>query len=244
MVYSVRSAVYIAEQECPFAEEFDGNDHCATHFIGFIKGEPAGCIRARFFHDFVKLERLAVLKRFRKSTLAFELVRSGIDLARRKGFRRIYGHSREGLEAFWARFGAKPIGVVSGKRALMVTCIPRVPLNLEEIERSAGATLALYNKLISIVATWLDGVDVTMLSPAEVFLALRLLGPTLESLAILHAKISEQRGVETIAATRANLGESGMNARDVTPPAPRPKIEETLELLRSRFNDNKKPNAN
>jgi predicted GNAT family N-acyltransferase len=110
MVYSVRSAVYIAEQECPFAEEFDGNDHCATHFIGFIKGEPAGCIRARFFHDFVKLERLAVLKKFRKSTLAFELVRFGINLARRKGFRRIYGHSREGLEAFWARFGAKPIG--------------------------------------------------------------------------------------------------------------------------------------
>ena len=110
MVYAVRSAVYIAEQECPFAEEFDGNDHCATHFIGFIKGEPAGCIRARFFHDFVKLERLAVLKRFRRSTLAFELVRSGINLARRKGFRRIYGHAREGLEAFWARFGGKPVG--------------------------------------------------------------------------------------------------------------------------------------
>src|ERR1700731_664044 len=110
MVYAVRSAVYIAEQECPFAEEFDGNDHCATHLIGFIGGEPAGCIRARFFHDFVKFERLAVLKKFRKSSLAFELVRSGINLARRKGFRRIYGHSREGLEAFWARFGAKPIG--------------------------------------------------------------------------------------------------------------------------------------
>ena len=110
MVYAVRSAVYIAEQERPFAEEFDGNDHCATHFIGFIKGEPAGCIRARFFHDFVKLERLAVLKRCRKSTLAYELVRCGIALARRKGFRRIYAHSREGLEAFWARFGGKPIG--------------------------------------------------------------------------------------------------------------------------------------
>lgn len=110
MVYSVRSAVYIAEQECPFAEEFDGNDNCATHFIGFIRGEPAGCIRVRYFHDFAKLERLAVLKRFRKSSLAFELVRSGIDLARRKGFRRIYGHAREGLEPFWARFGGKPIG--------------------------------------------------------------------------------------------------------------------------------------
>jgi predicted GNAT family N-acyltransferase len=80
MVYSVRSAVYIAEQECPFAEEFDGNDHCATHLIGFIEGEPAGCIRARFFHDFAKLERLAVLKKFRKSRLADELVLAGIDL--------------------------------------------------------------------------------------------------------------------------------------------------------------------
>ncbi len=110
MVYSVRSAVYIAEQECPFAEEFDGNDHCATHLIGFIKGEPAGCIRARFFHDFAKLERLAVLKKFRKSGLADELVLSGIDLVRRKGYRRIYGTAREGLEGFWARFGAKPMG--------------------------------------------------------------------------------------------------------------------------------------
>lgn len=109
MVYSIRSAVYIAEQDCPFAEEFDGNDHCATHFLAFSEDEPAGCLRARFFADFVKLERLAVRKPFRRSTIAFELVRSGIDHARRKGFRRIYGHSREGLESFWSRFGAKPM---------------------------------------------------------------------------------------------------------------------------------------
>ncbi len=92
-----------------FVEEFDGNDHCATHFIGFIDGEPAGCLRVRFFSEFVKLERLAVRKSFRRSTLAFDLVRTGIDFARCKGFRRIYGHSREGLESFWARFGAKPL---------------------------------------------------------------------------------------------------------------------------------------
>ncbi len=109
MVYSIRSAVYIAEQDCPFAEEFDGNDQCATHFLAFSADEPAGCLRARFFADFVKLERLAVRKPFRRSTIAFELVRCGIDFARRKGFRRIYGHAREGLEPFWARFGAKPI---------------------------------------------------------------------------------------------------------------------------------------
>ncbi len=109
MVYSIRSAVYIAEQDCPFAEEFDGNDHCATHFIGFVDGEPAGCLRARFFHDFVKLERLAVRKAYRRSSLAFELVREGIGMAKRKGFRRVYGHARQGLEPFWARFGGKPV---------------------------------------------------------------------------------------------------------------------------------------
>jgi predicted GNAT family N-acyltransferase len=109
MVYSVRSAVYIAEQECPFAEEFDGNDHCATHLIGLVNSEPAGCIRIRFFYDFAKIERLAVLKRFRKSMLASDLVLAGIDHVRRKGFRRIYGTAREGLEGFWARFGGVPI---------------------------------------------------------------------------------------------------------------------------------------
>ncbi len=109
MVYSIRSAVYIAEQDCPFAEEFDGNDHCATHFLGFVNGEPAGCLRARFFQEFVKLERLAVRKSYRRSSLAFELVREGIALAKRKGFRRVYGHARQGLEPFWARFGGKPL---------------------------------------------------------------------------------------------------------------------------------------
>ena len=108
-VYSIRAAVYMAEQSCPYNEEFDGNDMCATQFLGFAGDEPAGCLRARFFADFVKLERLAIRRDFRRSTLAFDLVRAGIEHARRKGFRRIYGHSREGLESFWARFGAKPM---------------------------------------------------------------------------------------------------------------------------------------
>jgi predicted GNAT family N-acyltransferase len=145
MVYSVRSAVYIAEQECPFAEEFDGNDHCATHLIGFVNDEPAGCIRIRFFYDFAKIERLAVLKRFRKSALASELVSSGIDLVRRKGFRRIYGTAREGLEGFWARFGGIPINdkkiMVSGfKYTEMVVDLAPLP-NAITVENGAYVIL-------------------------------------------------------------------------------------------------------
>src|SRR5712692_4326566 len=109
-VMAIRSACYLTEQECPYSEEFDGNDFCATHLIGYIGNEPAGCIRARFFADFVKLERLAVRHEVRRTRLAFELVHAGIALARRKGFRRIYGHAQDRLVNFWARFGAKPLG--------------------------------------------------------------------------------------------------------------------------------------
>jgi predicted GNAT family N-acyltransferase len=109
MVFSIRASVYMAEQDCPYGEEFDGNDHCATHFLGLIDGEPAGCLRVRFFGGFAKIERLAVRKRYRSSSLAFDLVRAGIAHARRKGFKRLYGHSRQGLDSFWRRFGAKPI---------------------------------------------------------------------------------------------------------------------------------------
>jgi predicted GNAT family N-acyltransferase len=109
MVYAIRAAVFLAEQACPYAEEFDGNDQCATHFIGFVGNEPACCLRARYFGDFVKLERLAVRKEFRKTRVSFDVVRSAVEHVRRKGFRRIYGHAREGLEKFWAHFGAKPL---------------------------------------------------------------------------------------------------------------------------------------
>ena len=108
-VASIRGAVYIGEQECPFEEEFDGNDFTAVHLLGYVGDEPAGCIRIRYFADFVKLERLAVRKEFRSTILSFLLVRAAIALCRAKGYRRIYGHAQKRLLNFWRRFGAIPV---------------------------------------------------------------------------------------------------------------------------------------
>jgi predicted GNAT family N-acyltransferase len=108
-VIALRAAVYMAEQDCPFGEEFDGNDFCGVHLLGSFDDEPAGCIRARFFADFAKLERLAVRREFRRSSLAFDLVRAGIELCRVKGYRKIYGHAQDRLVPFWKRFGARPV---------------------------------------------------------------------------------------------------------------------------------------
>ncbi|MHA3795570.1 GNAT family N-acetyltransferase [Sphingomonas sp. YL-JM2C] len=123
--FSVRAATYMAEQECPFDEEFDGNDFCATHFIGEIDGEPAGCIRVRYFADFVKLERLAVRQEFRASRLSFRLVREALSYCRRKGYERAYGHSRSDLTRFWGLFGFRPI---AGRRNFVFSDVEYVEL--------------------------------------------------------------------------------------------------------------------
>jgi predicted GNAT family N-acyltransferase len=108
-IVSIRSAVFISEQDCPYDEEFDGNDFCSTHIIGYVGNEPAACLRARFFADFAKLERLAVRHEFRRSRLSFRMVKAGIELARAKGYKRIYGHAQDRLVDFWSTFGARPM---------------------------------------------------------------------------------------------------------------------------------------
>jgi predicted GNAT family N-acyltransferase len=104
-VIAIRSAVYIGEQECPYEEEFDGNDLAATHLIGYVGDEPVGCLRVRYFADFAKIERLAIRQEFRKTRTAVQLVRAGFRLCQKKGYTRIYGHSQKRLVNFWSRFG-------------------------------------------------------------------------------------------------------------------------------------------
>jgi len=106
-VVAIRGAVYLSEQSCPYDEEFDGNDFCAMHLIGSVDREPAGCVRIRFFADFVKLERLAVRHEFRGTSLALDMCRAAMELARLKGYTRIYGHVQPRLIPFWKRLGAR-----------------------------------------------------------------------------------------------------------------------------------------
>ncbi len=127
-VIALRAAVYMAEQSCPYEEEFDGNDLSATHLIGYVGDEPAGCLRIRFFADFAKIERLAVRAEHRNTRLAFMLVRAGIELARVKGYRLLYGHAQKRLVGFWSRFGFK---VFEGAQELVFSDFDYVEMLME-----------------------------------------------------------------------------------------------------------------
>ena len=106
---AVRAAVFMIEQHCPYPEEFDGNDYCCTHILGTVDGEPAAAMRVRYFADFAKLERLAVLPRFRRTLAALEVVETAVEVCRRKGYRKVYGHAQKHLVHFWERFGFQPL---------------------------------------------------------------------------------------------------------------------------------------
>lgn len=90
--FALRAAVFMGEQVCPYAEEFDGNDYAASHIIMYVDGEPAGSMRLRWFQSFVKLERCVVLKRFRGLGIHHEINAWAKRFAQRKGYTKAYVH--------------------------------------------------------------------------------------------------------------------------------------------------------
>jgi len=108
-VVSVRSATYIAEQDCPYEEEFDGNDFSASHLLSYVGKEPVGCLRIRYFAGFAKLERLAVRHEFRDRHIGSRLMKAGVEFCRMKGYRRIYGHAQKDLLGYYVKMGWKKL---------------------------------------------------------------------------------------------------------------------------------------
>jgi predicted GNAT family N-acyltransferase len=103
---SIRSVVYMGEQLCPYDEEFDGNDLAgATHLIARIGRQPVGCVRLRWFADFAKLERLTVTAGCRGGAVPRALLDAAFELAAKKGYRQIMGHTQVRLAPVLKRLG-------------------------------------------------------------------------------------------------------------------------------------------
>ena len=48
-VAAIRAIVFMGEQNCPYDEEFDGNDFTGTQVLALVDGEPAATMRIRYF---------------------------------------------------------------------------------------------------------------------------------------------------------------------------------------------------
>ena len=75
IVFAIRREVFVGEQNCPPELEWEFEDE-SNHFLATVNGEPAGASRWRKTDKGYKLERFAVLKKFREFGVGQELVKA------------------------------------------------------------------------------------------------------------------------------------------------------------------------
>ena len=77
-VFAVRREVFVVEQNCPPELEWEFEDE-SNHFLATVDDEPAGACRWRKTDNGYKLERFAVLQKFRGFGVGQALVQAALD---------------------------------------------------------------------------------------------------------------------------------------------------------------------
>jgi len=100
---TLRAAVYMAEQDCPYEEEYDGNDFSCTHFLVREGARPAGTCRVRWFADFAKIERSTIIPAYRGTPALRVLMAETCEVISRKGYRVALAQIQSRLWPVWSR---------------------------------------------------------------------------------------------------------------------------------------------
>ncbi|RFZ85558.1 GNAT family N-acetyltransferase [Mucilaginibacter terrenus] len=107
-VFAIRREVFVGEQNCPPELEWEFEDE-STHFLATVDDEPAGASRWRKTDKGYKLERFAVLKKFRGAGVGQALVRTVLDdLPADADY--VYLHAQVDAATLYARFGFEKVG--------------------------------------------------------------------------------------------------------------------------------------
>jgi predicted GNAT family N-acyltransferase len=100
---AIRHAVFVEEQAVPAELEIDGRDESCAHFLALLAGIPVAAARARVTSGGWKLERVAVLKDFRRRSVGSALVRRMLELVPEGAT--VYVHAQASASGFWEREG-------------------------------------------------------------------------------------------------------------------------------------------
>ena len=107
-VFAIRREVFVGEQNCPPELEWEFEDE-STHFLATIDDEPCGACRWRKTDKGYKLERFAVLKKYRGRGVGQELVRAVLnDLPADATY--VYMHAQLGAIPLYEKFSFEKIG--------------------------------------------------------------------------------------------------------------------------------------
>ncbi|MDB5130777.1 MAG: family N-acetyltransferase [Mucilaginibacter sp.] len=107
-VFAIRREVFVGEQNCPPELEWEFEDE-SNHFLATINGEPAGASRWRKTDKGYKLERFAVLKKFRGMGVGQELVKTVLaDLPADASY--VYMHAQLPAIPLYEKFNFEKVG--------------------------------------------------------------------------------------------------------------------------------------
>jgi len=108
--FAIRCIVFCGEQGVPYHIERDEFEESAVHIVGELEGEPVAAGRLRYFTEYAKLERIAVLKPYRGRGIGSELTRFLISVAQASGYSRYRMNAQVQLESFYEKLGFRAIG--------------------------------------------------------------------------------------------------------------------------------------
>ncbi len=107
-VFAIRKEVFVHEQNCPPELEWEYEDE-SVHFLATVNTEPAGAARWRKTANGYKLERFAVLKKFRGFGVGQALVKAVLaDLP--EGAEPVYLHAQIQAVALYEKFLFEKMG--------------------------------------------------------------------------------------------------------------------------------------
>ncbi|HMG07370.1 MAG TPA: GNAT family N-acetyltransferase [Mucilaginibacter sp.] len=107
-VFAVRREVFVVEQNCPPELEWEFEEE-SNHFLATVDGEPAGACRWRKTDKGYKLERFAVLQKFRGFGIGQSLVQAVLnDLPADAAY--VYLHAQVQAVSLYEKFNFEKVG--------------------------------------------------------------------------------------------------------------------------------------
>ncbi|HDR7794691.1 TPA: GNAT family N-acetyltransferase [Bacillus luti] len=108
IAFHIRKEVFVKEQGVPLEDEFDTFDtigESCKHILVYYNERPVGTGRIRFVDGIGKLERICILKDYRKYGLGKVIIQGLEEIARNKDATKVKLHGQTQAEGFYKKLG-------------------------------------------------------------------------------------------------------------------------------------------
>ena len=106
--FHIRKEVFVEEQGVPLADEFDEFDTLygqCEHVLVYYDEQAVGTGRVRVVDGSGKLERICILKPYRKYGLGKKIIQTLEEIAKEKGIAKVKLHGQTHAEEFYKKLG-------------------------------------------------------------------------------------------------------------------------------------------